>query len=605
MTLLETIRCPADVRALAGEQLPRLADEIRDFLVRTITGTGGHLGPNLGVVELTIALHRVFDSPRDRILFDTGHQSYVHKILTGRWQAFDRMRQHGGLSGYPCRAESEHDLIENSHASTALSYAAGLSRGYRLQGLDERAVVAVVGDGALTGGMAWEAMNNIAAQPDVPVVIVVNDNGRSYAPTVGGLATHLQQVCASRADGGSCQVLFESLGLNYLGPIDGHDLDAVEQALREAASVRGPVVVHCITQKGRGYAHAENDEADRFHSVPVTDLLTGLPAAVSAPSWTSAFSAELVRLGEAHPEVVALTAAMLQPTGLGAFARRFPDRVFDVGIAEQHAVTSAAGLTMSGLRPVVAIYATFLNRAFDQVLMDVAMHGAPVVFVLDRAGITGDDGPSHNGMWDVSLLFLVPSLRIAAPRDGQSMGRALEESLAQSESPCVVRFPKGAVGPGLPAVAEHEGMDVLRTSSHLDVLIVAVGALAGLGLEVADRLEAQGFGVCVLDPRWIKPVNEALPALAEQYRLVVTIEDGLRLGGFGSALSQQLVDADVATPVLTFGVPGRFLDHGKRAEVLAECGLTPAAIARAVVERTSRLIPWRAGEDLPVRSSRS
>jgi 1-deoxy-D-xylulose-5-phosphate synthase len=590
MAMMETIRCPADVRALAVEKLPQLAAEVRKFLIDTVTRTGGHLGPNLGVVELTIALHRVFDSPRDRILWDTGHQAYVHKMLTGRWQQFDRLRQRGGLSGYPSQIESEHDVIENSHASTSLSYAAGLSKGYRLQNLD-RGVVAVIGDGALTGGMAWEAMNNIAADPDVPLVIVVNDNGRSYAPTVGGLATHLQQVRTSFAEGNLCQVMFTNLGLGYLGPVDGHDVDAVQAALEEARRLGGPVVVHCITQKGRGYAHAENHEGDRFHAVPITDVETGLPVTRSAPSWTSVFASELVRLGEQHPEVVALTAAMLEPTGLAEFARRFPDRVFDVGIAEQHAVTSAAGLSMAGLRPIVAIYATFLNRAFDQVLMDVAMHNCPVVFVLDRAGITGEDGASHNGMWDISLLHMVPRLRIAAPRDGLTMGRALDESMKQAEGPCVVRFPKGAIGPALPTVAERYGMDILRESGPSDVLIVSVGALAGVALEAADLLAAQGLGVTVVDPLWMKPINEGLPVMAESFGLVVTIEDGLRCGGFGTSLAQLLDESDVAVPVLNFGVPRRFLDHGKRVEVLQECGLTPSAISRSVLDRMSRLAP--------------
>jgi 1-deoxy-D-xylulose-5-phosphate synthase len=630
--MLESIRCPADVRGLPAERLPALAAEIRRFLIEKITRSGGHLGPNLGVVELTIALHRVFDSPRDRIVWDTGHQAYVHKILTGRAGEFDGLRKRGGLSGYPSRAESEHDIVENSHASTALSYADGLAKGYRLRG-DERTVVAVIGDGALTGGMAWEALNNIAADKDTPVVVVVNDNGRSYAPTVGGLAGHLAAVRTSRGyerflemgkrllttspmvyealhgikkgvkDIVAPQVMFEDLGLKYLGPFDGHDVETVEAALRQAAGFGGPVIVHCLTRKGNGYHLAENDEADRFHAVRVIDPETGRPLKASPPSWTSAFGSELVRLGETRPDVVAITAAMLQPTGLGAFAARFPDRVFDVGIAEQHAVTSAAGLAMAGLRPVVAVYATFLNRAFDQVLMDVALHRCPVVFVLDRAGVTGDDGASHNGMWDVSLLNLVPGLRIAAPRDHATLRRALDEAVAETGAPCVIRFPKGAVGEDIAPVGEREGMDVLRVSATADVLIVSAGALAGLCLEVADRLDAQGLGVTVADPRWLKPVHPGVVALAARHRLVVTVEDGLRAGGFGSAVAARLSEENVPTPVLPFGIPSRFLDHGSRAEVLADCGLTPAEIARTVVERTSELLPWPDGSSIEMSAS--
>jgi len=629
--VLESIR-PADVRAMPAERLPALAAEIRRFLIEKITRSGGHLGPNLGVVELTIALHRVFDSPRDRIVWDTGHQAYVHKILTGRAGGFDGMRKRGGLSGYPSRAESDHDIVENSHASTALSYADGLAKGHRLRG-DDRAVVAVIGDGALTGGMAWEALNNIAAAKDTPMVIVVNDNGRSYAPTVGGLAGHLAAVRTSRGyerflemgkrllttspmvyealhgikkgvkDIVAPQVMFEDLGLKYLGPVDGHDVEAVEAALRQAAGFGGPVIVHCLTRKGNGYHLAENDEADRFHAVRVIDPETGRPLKASPPSWTSAFGSEMVRLGESRPDVVAITAAMLQPTGLGAFAERFPERVFDVGIAEQHAVTSAAGLAMAGLRPVVAVYATFLNRAFDQVLMDVALHRCPVVFVLDRAGVTGDDGASHNGMWDVSLLNLVPGLQIAAPRDHATLRRALDEAVAQTDAPCVIRFPKGAVGENIEPVGEREGMDVLRFSPTADVLIVSAGALAGLCLEVADRLDAQGLGVTVVDPRWLKPVHPGVVALAAEHRLVVTVEDGLRAGGFGSAVAARLSEETVPTPVLPFGIPSRFLDHGSRAEVLADCGLTPAEIARTVVERTSELLPWPGGTSIEMSAS--
>ncbi|MFC7273493.1 1-deoxy-D-xylulose-5-phosphate synthase [Paractinoplanes rhizophilus] len=634
--MLDSVRSPADVRAIPAQQLPEFAAEIRRLLIDKVTKSGGHLGPNLGVVELTLALHRVFESPRDRIIWDTGHQAYVHKLLTGRAARFDELRRRGGLSGYPSRDESVHDIVENSHASTALSYADGLAKGYRLAGVTDRAVVAVVGDGALTGGMTWEALNNIAAAKDTPVIVVVNDNGRSYSPTVGGLAGHLAAIRTSRGyerfletgerllesaaplvygalhglkkgvkDLVAPQVLFEDLGLKYVGPVDGHDVAAIEKALRQAVQFGGPVIVHCLTRKGNGYRPAETDEADRFHAVGVIDPDTGRPLRTASPSWTAAFGQELVRLAEECPAVVAVTAAMLHPTGLDAFAQRFPDRVFDVGIAEQHAVTSAAGLTMAGLRPVVAVYATFLNRAFDQVLMDVALHRCPVVFVLDRAGVTGDDGPSHNGVWDLSVLRVVPGLRIAAPRDGSTLRRALRESLEQDEAPCVIRFPKGAIGPDIAAVAEIGGVDVLRSGSPSDVLIVSAGAFAPLALAVADRLEALGIGVTVIDPRWLAPMPPGVVSLAREHRLVVTLEDGVRTGGFGSAVGERLSDEDIATPVLSFGAPPRFLAHGTRAEVLAECRLTPQAVACAVVERTSRLLPWPGGTRMEMSDSTS
>jgi 1-deoxy-D-xylulose-5-phosphate synthase len=621
MSLLENIRGPADVRVLHTEQLATLASEIRQFLVEQVARTGGHLGPNLGIVELTIALHRVFDSPRDRILWDTGHQSYVHKILTGRWKQFDQLRKKGGLSGYPCQAESAHDVIENSHASTVLSYADGLAKGHQLRGLDDRAVVAVIGDGALTGGMAWEALNNIATASDRPIVIVVNDNGRSYAQTVGGLAMHLATLRTSQEyehilhwgkkvlaptpmiydtlhgikrgikDIFAPQGLFEDLGLKYVGPIDGHDIEAVEFALRRAVNFHGPVVVHCLTRKGNGYRHAENDHTDRFHTVRAMDPETGRPIGSSSSSWTSVFGCELVRMAEQRPEVVGITAAMLEPTGLAALAERFPERVFDVGIAEQHAVTSAAGLAMAGMRPVVAVYSTFLSRAFDQVLMDVALHSCPVVFVLDRAGVTGDDGPSHNGMWDLSLFQVVPGLRIAAPRDAATLRCALREALDVTDGPSLIRIPKGPINEDIPTINVREELDVLCYNSVDDVLLVSVGALAGLCLDVAKRLADQGIGVTVVDPRWIKPVNPSLTTLATRFRLLVTIEDNLRIGGFGAVLAQCLQDAGVDTPASSFGIPQRFLPHGTRVEILAECGLTTSAIVSAIVERMSNITP--------------
>ncbi|WP_406161587.1 1-deoxy-D-xylulose-5-phosphate synthase [Streptomyces canus] len=576
MPRLEEIRGPEDLRALSSRQARDLAPQIRQLLVDTCTVTGGHLGPNLGVVELSIALHRVFDSPRDRILWDTGHQAYVHKILTGRTEALATLRRTGGLSGYPCRAESEHDVIENSHASTALSWADGLARAHAIRGETDRAVVAVVGDGALTGGMTWEALNNIAAAPERPVVVVLNDNGRSYAPTVGAIAEHLAVLRGPDAP----QALFESLGLAYLGPVDGHDMEAVEAALHEAAALRRPVVVHCVTEKGRGHLQAEQDETDRFHAVRAASA----KKAAGAPSWTSVFGRELVDLAADRPDVVAITAAMLDPTGLSEFARRYPKRTIDVGIAEQHAVTSAAGLALGGLHPVVALYATFLNRAFDQLLLDVALHRAPVTFVLDRAGVTGDDGPSHNGMWDLSLLNLVPGLRLAAPRDAATLRRALREAVAWDDGPTALRFPKGASGDDIPAVDVFAGIDILRRGERPDVLLVSVGVMAATCLEVADLLAAQGVGVTVVDPRWIKPVASELMGLALDHQLVATVEDNGRVGGVGARVAQALSDAEATLPVRTFGVPQHFLNHGSRSDLLEASGLTARHLAQTLLE---------------------
>ena len=623
MTVLDSIRGPQDLRDLDHEKLFTLAAEIRKFLISAVAKTGGHLGPNLGAVELTIALHRVFDSPKDRIIFDTGHQAYVHKLLTGRAGRFAQLRQRGGLSGYPSRKESEHDLVENSHASTALSYADGLAKAHQLRGETDRHVVALVGDGALTGGMAWEALNNIAAAKDRPVIIVVNDNERSYSPTIGGLANHLATLRMTRGyerflewgkhvlwktpvvgspiydalhgmkkgikDIVAPQGMFEDLGLKYVGPIDGHDVAAVESALRRAKGFGGPVIVHCLTQKGRGYPPARRDEAMQFHQVDVIDPETGEPITPAARTWTAVFSEEIVKIATERDDVVGITAAMLVPTGLHRFAKVFPERVFDVGIAEQHAATSAAGLALGGFHPVVAIYATFLNRAFDQVLMDVALHKCGVTFVLDRAGVTGPDGASHNGMWDMSVLQVVPGLRIAAPRDAETLRAELREAIDVRDAPTVVRFPKAQVGADIGAVERVGGLDVLRRHGDEDVLVVSVGALAADCLEVADRLADQGIGVTVVDPRWVKPVDSALAPLAARHRLVVTVEDNNRIGGVGSAIGQTLRDAGVPTPLRTFGLPPRFLDHGKRPEVLAECGLTGQDVAREVVATVARL----------------
>ncbi|MFD4529436.1 1-deoxy-D-xylulose-5-phosphate synthase [Streptomyces sp. NPDC058470] len=589
MTSIESVHGPDDLRTLSPRQTEELAADIRRLLVEEVTRTGGHLGPSLGVVELTLALHRVFESPRDRLLWDTGHQTYPHKIITGRAGAFGTLRQPGGLSGYPSRTESEHDVIENSHASTVLSYADGLAKAYELRGVADRAVVAVIGDGALTGGMAWEGLNNLAAAPHRPVVVVLNDNTRSYDPTIGGIPEHLALL---RTEERPPHNVFENLGLAYVGPVDGHDIAVLEQALHHAARLGGPVVVHCLTEKGRGHAPAEQDEADRFHAVRPRPAA---PAAArtdgpASPAWTDVFGAELADLGARRPDLVAITAAMLAPTGLSRFADRFPDRTFDVGIAEQHAVTSAAGLALGGLHPVVALYSTFLNRAFDQLLLDVALHRAPVTFVLDRAGVTGDDGASHNGMWDLSLFQLVPGLRVAVPRDAATLRRALREAVAVQDGPTALRFPKGATGGDIPAVDTIAGMDVLRRAETgaRDVLLVSVGTMAGVCLEAADRLAEHGYGVTVVDPRWITPVPVALVDMGLDHGLVATVEDSGRAGGAGSAVAQALADAGARNPVRTFGLPQRFLAHGRRADILAECGLTGRNLTRAVVEALAR-----------------
>jgi 1-deoxy-D-xylulose-5-phosphate synthase len=613
--LLPTVRTPQDVRAMTPDQLSVLAAEIRDFLVAKVSRTGGHLGPNLGVVELTLALHRVFESPRDSLVFDTGHQGYVHKIITGRQDGFDRLRQRGGLTGYPNRAESEHDLVENSHASTALSYADGLAKAYALRG-ERRHVVAVVGDGALTGGMCWEALNNIAAARN-PLVIVVNDNGRSYAPTIGGLADHLatlrlnpgyekvldlvkealertplvgrplyealHAVKKGVKDAVAPQALFEDLGIKYVGPVDGHDVAAVESALWRAKGFGGPVIVHAVTRKGNGYQPAEDDLDDCLHSPSgAFDVETGKALAAPKQKWTNVFAEELIAIADERPDVVAITAAMPGPTGLAKLAEKHPERVFDVGIAEQHATTSAAGLAMGGMHPVVAIYATFLNRAFDQLLMDVALHRLPVTFVLDRAGITGPDGPSHYGIWDLAILGVVPGLRQAAPRDGATLCEELREAVAVADGPTVVRFPTGAVPADLPALRRLGGVDVLTESQRKDVLLVTVGPFAHLGLDAAARMAEQGYGVTVVDPRWVRPVPIELVALAREHRLVVTVEDGVRAGGVGDALAKSLRDADVPVPLRDLGVAVDWHPHGSRAELLSDLGLTAQDVAREV-----------------------
>lgn len=619
MSLLERIGGPRDLDGLSGTQLVELAEEIRTFLVREVSKTGGHLGPNLGVVELTIAMHRVFDSPRDAIVFDTGHQSYVHKLLTGR-QDFSRLREEGGLAGYPQRSESEHDIVESSHASSSLSWADGISRAFTMTGQSDRHVVAVVGDGALTGGMTWEALNNISDDNSRNLVIVVNDNGRSYAPTIGGMAHFLNDVRTRKSyrrlhstsrrvferfgapgralyrgiRGGTHgflsrltnnEALYSNLDIKYLGPVHGHDLNALIEALEQAKNYGAPVIVHAITEKGRGYQPALLDTADQFHAVGQIDPETGEPIeAPSKPSWTSVFSDEIVALAGSNPRLVGITAAMLRPTGLHRFAERYPDRVFDVGIAEQHAVASAAGLAYGGMHPVVAMYATFVNRAFDQVLMDVGLHEAGVTFVLDRAGVTGPDGPSHHGMWDLAILQVVPNIRIAAPRDAPRLREELGEAVVVDDAPTVLRFSKGSVGTEYDAVRRtDDGVDVLREAPHRDVLIVTVGPMAGIGLQVAERLAAQGIGATVIDPRWVVPVPQSVIGFASEHRIVITIEDGVRVGGIGTRIRQDLRAAGVDTAVTELGLPDEFLPHGSRDWILEQVGLTPQAIARDVV----------------------
>ncbi|MDQ1113728.1 1-deoxy-D-xylulose-5-phosphate synthase [Microbacterium testaceum] len=619
MALLPGIHGPRDLDGLTPDQLRQLAAEVRSFLVENVSRTGGHLGPNLGVVELTIALHKVFDSPSDPIIFDTGHQSYVHKMLTGR-QDFTALRSRGGLAGYPQRSESAHDVVESSHASSSLSWADGVSRAFSRTGRRDRHVVAVVGDGALTGGMTWEALNNISDDNERNLVIVVNDNGRSYAPTIGGMARYLNRVRtndayrtlhrgsdtlfrrlgpAARAvyrgvRGGTHgflsrftnnEALYSNLDIKYLGPIDGHDFESLIETLELAKSYGAPVIVHAITDKGSGYAPAMSDEADQFHAVGKIDPLTGEAlGAAGGLQWTDVFAEELVKVGAERDDVIAMTAAMLRPTGLQKFAERFPERVYDVGIAEQHAVASAAGLAFGGLHPVVAIYATFMNRAFDQVMMDVALHKAGVTFVLDRAGVTGPDGPSHHGIWDLAMLQLVPGIRIAAPRDAARLREEFREATAIQDAPTVVRYPKGKVNDDVEAIERlHDGVDVLSRGTSEDVLLVGIGPMVHLALEVAERLKAQGIGATVIDPRWAIPVQPSVIELARTHRLVITIEDGIRVGGVGTRVRQVLREAGVDTAVDELGIPDEFIDHATREQILEDAGLTAAKIAHDVV----------------------
>jgi len=619
--MLSEIKSPADLKGLSNTQLDQLSTEIRSFLIEQVSKSGGHLGPNLGVVELTIALHRIFQSPKDVIVFDTGHQSYVHKLLTGRIAGFEKLRQRGGIAGYPNRSESEHDVVENSHASTALSWSDGIAKGFALTNQHDRTVICVVGDGALTGGMSWEALNNIAANKKEKLVIVVNDNERSYSPTIGGLATYLSTLRTTRGyekflDWGkgvlektpvvgqpiyetlhgmkkgikdivAPQGMFEDLGIKYFGPVDGHDISAIERALLSAKDFGGPVLVHVITEKGRGHAPAINDEAEKFHAVGVVDAETGQPLSKAGQSWTSVFSDELVKIGAKRSDVVAITAAMMGPTGLDKFEKAYPDRTFDVGIAEQHATTAAAGMAYAGLHPVVAVYSTFLNRAFDQLLLDVALHKAGVTFVLDRAGITGDDGPSHNGIWDLALTGIVPTLHVAAPRDGERVRETLREALDISNAPTLIRFPKGAVNPDIPAFERRDGIDVLYRGESADILLVSIGAFAQVAVDAAAQAYREGVGVTVIDPRWVKPLPKSLVTMAQRYKKVVVIEDGIKHGGIASTISELFRESGLNVPVHSIGVPLEFLEHAKRAQILEDLGITVQNITRSLVTWSS------------------
>ena len=619
--MLESIKSPADLRGLSYEQLDELSAEIRQFLITKVSKTGGHLGPNLGVVELTLAIHRTFDSPKDVVLFDTGHQSYVHKMVTGRADQFDGLRQRGGIAGYPNRGESEHDVIENSHASTALSWADGISLGFSLTKQNDRHVVVVVGDGALTGGMSWEALNNIAASSDRNLTIVVNDNERSYSPTIGGLATYLATLRVTKGyerflDWGkeilshtpvvgapiyetlhgmkkgikdivAPQGMFEDLGLKYVGPIDGHNIEAMERALEQAKEFGEPVLLHVITEKGKGHKPAVADVAEKFHAVGVVDPETGTPLSKSSTSWTNVFSEELLALGRERKDIVAITAAMLGPTGLDKFQSAFPERTIDVGIAEQHAVTSAAGLAFAGMHPVFAVYSSFLNRAFDQLLLDVALHKAGVTFVLDRAGITGDDGPSHHGIWDLAVTGLVPTMRVAAPRDAARLRETLREAVAVNDAPTAVRFPKGAVQSDIPAFERRDGVDVLYRGESADVLLVSIGSMAAIAVEAASQAYREGVGVTVIDPRWVKPLPASLISMADRYKSIVVLEDGIKHGGIASAISEQCREAGLNIAIHSIGVPLEFIEHSKRSEILEDLGITAQKISRDIVEWNS------------------
>jgi 1-deoxy-D-xylulose-5-phosphate synthase len=623
MGILETIHSPEDLRRLDQPRLVQLADEVRSFLVEQTSKTGGHLSPNLGVVELTFALHRVFESPKDVIVWDTGHQAYVHKIVTGRAAQFSRLRQAGGLSGYPSRKESEHDFVENSHASTSLSYALGIAEA-RLRKRIPGFVVAVIGDGALTGGMAYEALNQIAHLQPPNLIIVINDNGRSYAPTVGGLARHLSQLrvdpryerikeeisrllrdlplVGSTADQAAYRVkeglkqllqpstIFESLGIKYAGLVDGHDEPALEEVLSRSKRLREPVVVHVMTEKGHGYGPAVEDEIDKLHGVSAFDPLTGRARSTEL-TYTDVFGDALMTAAARRPEVCAITAAMASSTGLLNFAKEFPGRFFDVGICEQHAVTFAAGLAMAGMRPVLCVYSTFLARAFDQTIMDVALHKLPVVFVIDRAGVTGPDGSSHHGVFDLSYLRLIPNLKVAAPADATELCALLETALA-SDGPVAIRFPKGPVPttPDLPVEPLPVGRwEELRKGS--DAVLFAVGRMVEVAKEAAARLEMQGVSCGVVNARWIKPVDLRIAEWARKHQVVVTVEDNVGSGGFGGAVLEALAPHGLAGRVRVLALPDQFLPQGKASDILKEHGLDAAGVAQSVFEAVRGRVP--------------
>jgi 1-deoxy-D-xylulose-5-phosphate synthase len=622
--LLDSIHEPADLRGLGPAELADLAGEIRDAIVQAVADNGGHLGSNLGAVELTLALHRVFESPQDAILWDTGHNAYVHKMVTGRRSGFAQLRQAEGLSGYPSREESRHDYIENSHASTVLSYAYGLAVA-RDAGVDpHRHIVAVIGDGSMTGGMAYEALNNLG-HSGRKVIIVLNDNGRSYAPTISNLSQSLAKVrlnpvymrrqrrlenllqnipvVGHAAERGmeafkaavreyfQPPAFFEALGCRYMGPIDGHDMGELEEAMRNCIEFDGPVVLHVLTQKGRGYLPAEDDDEKHLHDAPVFDPNVGPPKAVPT-GYTQAFADAIVKEADANPRLVAITAAMPGPTGLLPFQARFPERFFDVGIAEQHAVTAAAGMAMGGLRPVCAIYSTFLNRAWDQVVYDVALHRLPVVFALDRAGITGDDGPSHHGLYDMALLTKVPGMTVFAPSSAQELHQMLHDALELcTDGPAAIRYARGAAR----QVAEHEVGSGLRgnrlRAGAGDVCVIAVGKMVGAADKAAETLAEAGIDITVWDPRVVKPLDPAMIADASTHRIVITVEDGLRDGGVGMMIAEELTRCCDGRPVPRcelLGVPTRFVPHGKQDRILATLGLDADGLVRAVREALAR-----------------
>ena len=643
--VLEVIRQPSDLRGLTTPELEQLAAEIRDFVVAAVSETGGHLGSNLGAVELTLALHRVFDSPRDAILWDTGHQAYIHKIVTGRRGGFSQLRQAGGISGYPSREESVHDFIENSHASTVLSYAYGLAVARDAgQTPDRNHIVAIIGDGSMTGGMAYEALNNLG-HSSKRVIIVLNDNGRSYAPTISNLS---QGAPGERKTGTLSKTLikirinpvyvrrqrkiekflknlpligtqaergmeafkagvreylqppafFEALGVRYVGPIDGHDIEAMEHAFTAAEQrvEEGPVVIHVITEKGRGYSPAEDDDEKHLHDAPVFDPINGPPKSVPT-GYTEAFADTIIKLAEQDSRIVAITAAMPGPTGLIQFQEHFPDRFFDVGIAEQHAVTAAAGMAMGGMRPVVALYSTFLNRAWDQVVYDVAMHRLPVIFCLDRAGITGDDGPSHHGVYDMALLSKVPGMRVLAPSSTQELQQMLSDAISLADTgPVAIRYPKGLAR----NVDENDIGSGLQARKLVDgptkrVCILAIGKLVGAALEAAETLKASNVDVTVWDVRSCSPLDPAMIADAMQHDVVITAEDGIRDGGIGMTIENTINDMSISNTstmhkrpiVQVLGVPTTFVPTAKPQVILHQMGLDAEGIVAQVLRALS------------------